>query len=65
MLVACRLADLSALETYYADVDAHAQLLTTSRPAGSCGAEQVLEPDPDVGMARKVRVRPEAGISEV
>jgi len=33
MLVACRLAGLSALETYYADVDAHAQLLTTSRPA--------------------------------
>ena len=27
MLVACRLAGLSALEGHYADVDAHAQML--------------------------------------
>jgi hypothetical protein len=32
MLVAYRLAGLSALEAYYADVDAHAQMLTSSRP---------------------------------
>ena len=32
MIVACRLAGLSALKTHHGGVDAYAQMLTTSRP---------------------------------
>jgi hypothetical protein len=34
MLVACRLAGLSALEGHYESVDAYTQMLSTSRPWG-------------------------------
>ena len=48
MLVACRLAGLSALEAYYAGVDAHAQML--DRPA------RAERERPDRGEARQLGI---------
>jgi hypothetical protein len=55
MLVACRLAGLSALEAHYAGVDAYAQMLTTSRHcAGRASYSDVTSrPDKRAVSARK------------
>ena len=53
MLVACRLAGLSAIEGQYAGVDACAQILTASRPCAAKARGQALG-NPRLAEARAI-----------